>query len=395
MHYNSVQSALAKNITLESSVIELNQAFIRQILTPKRECGHPPPLLLYLDDYLGNEQKEVMTTMISSQSIHLLSEYYGLGSISYADAVRDIVYGDNKEWWYHSNWFEKGGYERAVHPHMGMHITASWIVGFYFMNLVTTYCSLPTLSKGQDTPEQHAHLHAGSEQISKPTTLKGGPNQRPRGIPPILTDELSLEEISELWFDDSKKASHLWKRSEECATEGKIANDDEPVEKPCMYSWVVGLERFLDKTKALTGKLQPQITFNEGWSAADDNKKLGWVPSGNGSKFTMEWKKITQPVRALTLMIMRSYGEKWEGSKLKVEIWSTEKLVASSEIVGFHNKKTSETYNIKTKIGDTLSKEQSGTSVANEVAIGSDLKIAFTLVGGTTFKISGMAICDH
>lgn len=120
MHYNSVQSALAKNITLERSVIELSQEFVRQLLTPKRECGHPPPLVIYLDDYLGNEQNEVLTTMISSQAIHLISGYYGLGSISYADAVRDIVYGDSKNWWFQANWYEKGQYQRAVHPHMGV-----------------------------------------------------------------------------------------------------------------------------------------------------------------------------------------------------------------------------------------------------------------------------------
>lgn len=381
MHYNSVQSALARNITLEQSVIELNQQYVRQLLTPKRECGHQPPLLLYLDDYLGNEQNEVMTTMISSQAIHLLSGYYGLGSISYADAVRDIVFGDNKEWWYHANWFEKGAYERAVHPHMGMHIAATWVVAFYFMNLVTTYCSLPF------------HQHSGYEQDIVATQLKGGPKHRPDGLPPILTKDLSLEKISELWSSDAKSANNLWKSSAQCAKEGKAANEDEPIEKPCMYSWVVGLERFLDKTQNLEGKLKPQITSNNGWSAANDNSKLGWVPAGNGSKFTMEWKSVTQPVRALTLLIMRSYGEKWEGSKLKVQIWSNEKLMSSDEIVGFHDKHTSETYNVKMKIGVIDSSEQS--AVDKEVPVGSDLKITFELVGGTTFKISGMAICDH
>lgn len=377
MHYNSVQSALAKNVTLERSVIELNQDYIRQLLTPKRECGHPPPLLLYLDDYLGNEQTEVMTTFISSQAIHLLSGYYGIGSISYADAVRDIVYGDNKEWWYHANWFEKGTYERAVHPHMGMHITASWIVAFYLMNLATTYCSLPL------------NVHAGHELDTVATQLKGGPKHRPGGLPPKLSGDLSLENISQLWLDDAKATESLWKSVEQCAKEGHAPNGDDLVEKPCMYSWVVGLERFLDKTKNLEGKLKPQITMNEGWSAADDNNKLGWVPAGNGSKFTMEWKSVIQPVRALTLMIMRSYGEKWDGSKLKVQIWSKDKIVASDEIIGYHDKKTSETYNIKMKIGEEPSAE------VKEVTIGSDLKITFELIGGNTFKISGMAICDH
>ena len=389
MHYNSVQSALAKNMTLEQSVIELNQVFIRQVLTPKRECGHTPPLLLYFDDYLGNEQNEVLTTMISSQAIHLLSGYYGLGSISYADSVRDIVYSDNKEWWYHANWFEKGTYERAVHPHMGMHITSSWIVAFYFINLAATYCSLPVKSDGTVT------LHAGNEHDNSKTMLKGGPERKPRGLPPSLTTELSLEHITERWSKEFQSTSHLWKNTTQCSAERKVADQGEKVEKPCMYSWVVGLERFLDKPKALTGKLNPQITLNEGWIAADDNNKLGWVPSGNGSKFTMEWKSVTQSVRALTLMIMRSYGDKWEGSKLKVEIWSKEKLMASDEIVGFHDKNTSETYNIKMQVGQISPKVQQPDVVVNEIPTGSDLRITFELVGGTTFKISGMAICDH
>jgi hypothetical protein len=386
---------LAKNITLERSVIELNQEYVRQVLTPKRECGHPPPLLLYLDDYIGNEQNEVLTTMISSQAIHLISGYYGLGSISYADAVRDIVYGDNKEWWYHANWFENGAYQRAVHPHMGMHTSATWIVAFYFINLVTTYCSLPAIA-GENTSQQlHSHLHAGLDQNSKTTKLLGGPKQRPTGLPPALTNELSLESISQLWLDNAKATNNLWKSAAECAKEGKTANDDEQIEKPCMYSWVVGLERFLDKPKNLEGKVKPQITFNEGWSAADDNGKLGWVPAAKGSKFTMEWKSVTQPVRALTLMIMRSYGDKWECSELKVDIWSNDKLMASNTIVGFHDKKTSETYNIKTKIGDISPELQSGATVDTEISIGSHLKITFELVGGKAFKISGMAICDH
>ena len=90
----------------------------------------------------------------------------------------------------------------------------------------------------------------------------------------------------------------------------------------------------------------------------------------------------------MILFLLRSYGEKWEGSKLKVQAWSGDKLLASDEIIGFHDKNTSETYNIKMKLID---KE----SASPGIPVGSDLKITFELVGGTTFKISGMAICDH
>ena len=154
MHYNSVQDAIAKNITLRESVMQLSQAFVRQVLTPKSGCRHAPPLLLYLDDYLGNEQNEVMTTLISSQTINLMSGYYGIGSMSYGDAVRDMVYGDTKEWWFSSHWYEGDKYQRAVHPHMGMHISMVWVVAFNLMNLVRSLsfsslactCTRPTLS---------------------------------------------------------------------------------------------------------------------------------------------------------------------------------------------------------------------------------------------------------
>jgi lysophospholipase L1-like esterase len=412
MHWNSMQDAKARNETLEQSLYKLTQEFIRQVMTPKRSCRHAPPLLLYFDDYLGNEQNEVLSTMASTQTINLMSSYYGIGSISYADAVRDIVYGDTKEWWFSSQWYERGKYMRGVHPGMGAHLAMMWVVAFNLFHLVTTYCSLPEIETSEvletDTTIIH-RLHAGTERNSKgewdynyqsinglpslraTKKLGGGPREKPRGIPPPLTTDLLLEHISDSWRQDSVANAPLWKTIPECVAEGHFddAIDHDSLPKPCLFSWVVNMERFLNKPNVLTNKLKPYLTSNSGWSAEDDNNKLGWVPSsGLGSKFTLEFKKVAQPVLMMTWMIMRSYGEKWEGSKLKVEAWSGEKLLASDEIVGFHDKKTSETYNIKMKLIDKDS-ESPG------IPAGSDLKVTFELVGGTTFKISGMAICDH
>ena len=64
------------------------------------------------------------------------------------------------------------------------------------------------------------------------------------------------------------------------------------------------------------------------------------------------------------------------------KLW--QEVGGSKDIEGIHNKKTSETYNIKMRLD------------GDGVAIGNDLKNTFELVGGTTFKISGMSIiCDH
>ena len=405
MHWNSMQDAIARNETLEQSLYKLSQEFIREVMTPLKSCRHAPPMLLYFDDYLGNEQNEVLTTLASSQTINLMSSYYGIGSISYADAVRDIVYGDTKEWWFSSQWYKGNEYIRGVHPHMGTHIVMAWVVAYNLFNLVTTYCSLPEIeTKTQTADGATRRLHAGSGRnnngewdygyatinglppLRATKKLGGGPKEKPRGIPPPLTSDLSLEQISDAWRENSVENAPMWKTIPECKAEGHFddAVDHDSLPKPCLFSWVVNLERFLNTPKGLNGKLKPYMTSNSGWSAEKDHNKLGWVPSsGLGSKFTLEFKKIAQPVQMMTWMIMRSYGEKWQGSTLKVEAWSGEELLASEEIVGFHDKKTSETYNIKMKVGST------------GIPPGSDLKVTFELVGGTTFKISGMAICDH
>ena len=442
MHYNSIQDAIARNVSLADNLLNLGQEFIRLVLTPKGSdddddddddddedgCNNsrhrPPPLLLYLDDYLGNEQNEVLTTLLSSQTIHLLSGYYGIGSMSYADAVRDIVYGDTREWWFSSNWYEKTDtYTRAVHPNMGFHISMVWIVAYNLFNLVTTYCSLPIISttttnnkaNHQRQRRQRRRHHTGIEITSNgiwdyghtnrslltdvslryTKELVGGPKQKPRCLPPPLTPDLSLEYITELWNDEHDRNVKLWSTYLECTGRDVVvsASDNNDtyrnyasIPKPCIYSWVAKLERKLDNPARLTDRIAKYLTSNDGWGAMDDNNKLGWVPmSGIGSKFTMEFKKIVQPVRAVTWMIMRSYGEKWDGSMLSVEVWSNGVLLARQDIEGYHDKKTSETYNIKMRLDG-----KGGGALT-----GSDLKINFALIGGTTFKISGMAICDH
>ena len=279
---------------------------------------------------------------------------------------------------------------------MGMHIAMVWVVAFNLLNLVTTYCSLPISNlSGQ-------RIHSGNEKKSDgkwdygyvpenglPTLraskqLEGGPAQKPRGLPPMLTQTLSLERISDVWREDTSENADLWATPSECQAQGHRSEgeDHEPLPKPCIYSWVANLERRLDNPQRLTDKLKPHMASNEGWSAADDNNKLGWVPSGLGSKFTLEFKRISHEVHAVTWMIMRSYGEKWSDSRLKVDVYSGSELIKTEEVIGYHEKKTSETYNIKMKL-------------ARGVKAGEDVRIQLELVGGSTFKISGMAVCDH
>jgi hypothetical protein len=81
---------------------------------------------------------------------------------------------------------------------------------------------------------------------------------------------------------------------------------------------------------------------------------------------------------------------------LNVEVWSGGTLLALKDIEGYHDKKTSETYNIKMRLdGVGIDGDDSVKGGERGAVVGSDLRIEFELVGGSTFKISGMAICDH
>ena len=139
------------------------------------------------------------------------------------------------------------------------------------------------------------------------------------------------------------------------------------------------------------------VTRNDGWEAADGSRKLGYVATKEGASFDMEFNNLSASVQTLNFLVMKSYGEKWEGSRIKVDAVVTTAAAAadaevgnehskSIEITGFHDRQTSETYTVQL---DLRSDGQHGARKSD------NLKVSIKLIGGSTFKIMGMAFCDH
>ena len=130
MHVNTMQAAEANNVSHFDHVFDMTQNFIRTVLLKK--CMTPshdntdlsplnePPLLIYFDDYLGNDQRSILEMTTASQATHVLAKYYGIGYVSYADVVRDIVFRDTKEDIFSpSQWYKQESGDvmlREVHP---------------------------------------------------------------------------------------------------------------------------------------------------------------------------------------------------------------------------------------------------------------------------------------
>uniref|UniRef100_A0A7S3VCV0 SGNH hydrolase-type esterase domain-containing protein n=1 Tax=Chaetoceros debilis TaxID=122233 RepID=A0A7S3VCV0_9STRA len=431
MHVSTVADAMNRNVTLEDLILEMNQKFIRQVLKPsinvEDHCHRPTPLLLYYDDYIGNEQKEILSTNSFTQAISTLSSYYGLGFMSYANAVKHLTYGDWKEDWFSPNAWP----DRQIHPGMGMHISSIWVVAFNFLNTASVFCErlLPepeevvernnTDTDAQDNMVGDVHDHDnnptlplayiashGLPALRDPgKDLAGAPILPPDGsIPPELMVNLTLDNISSQWQKDANSAmkfSALQCHEHEHEHGHSHSKSGQYVYRPCIYSWIGNMERSFDKVQHMDTRINPFLVTSSdtgGWEANMDYGKLGYAANKEEAMFDLKFENITQTVKTLNFMVMTSYGKKWDGSKVLVEAFvdvnqkgdgQVDSLPiaeprATMEIAGQHEKETSETYNHKLVFEDGL-----------EAQVDNTLRIRVKLVGGSTFKFMGMAFCDH
>jgi hypothetical protein len=261
-----------------------------------------------------------------------------------------------------------------------------WIVAFNMLNIATSYCASFDLER-----EMTHHVKGASklEYVSKnglpvlrnDKKLAGEPRAAPDILPPELNTNTSLNDISSKWQSDLESSSF----------DASSCKANHPIEKPCLFSWVGGLERKFDKIPHLEKRMKQIITTNDGWISSADKGKLGFEAIKGGAVFELKIKLDKQlNVQTLNFMVMTSYGDKWKDSKVRVDAFvdrngetPSADPAKSLDIKGFHDRHTSETYNHKLDLG-------SDQALPKDV-----LRVRITLLGGTTFKFIGMAFCDH
>jgi hypothetical protein len=379
MHVLSENEAKKRGVTLEDMILEVNQHFVRTILKPQKYCkDRPAPLLLYFDDYVGNEQKELLKTHSFARAAHSLASYYGFGLISYADAVRHLIYADTNEDWFSPNDWPS----RQVHPGMGMHIASTWIVAFNMLNIASTYCTGFDVEREMTHVEGAAKLEylpkGGLPVLRNEKELVGEPHIIPNILLPELNAKTSLTDISTNW--QSSMASYF---------DSSICKGEHPIEKPCVFSWVGGLEQKFDKVPHLESRMKNVVTTNDGWVSSADEGKLGFEAKKGGAIVEIKIVLDKLNVQTLNFMVMTSYGDKWKDSRVRVDAFVDRYGQGPSldpkslDIDGCHDRHTSETYNHKLDLG------------SNQALPKDILRVRITLIGGSTFKFMGMAFCDH
>ena len=231
MHIGTVRKAAEEKQTLGDKVFDMIQDFVRTASKPNA-CNHAP-LLIWLDDYLGNEQTKILTTTEVSQAIHVLSNYYGFASISYANAVRDLVYGDTYEWLFSPAWYWHGKFMREIHPGQGMHTATAFVVAYNLLNLATTYCSMESwkVIEGERSMMYNHTRIPGLPELStedNQQVLYGKPRPKPGGLPPPITKDLGLEKVTDLWRNSS--IASFEKATRRCGRK---------VHSRCPFAWIL------------------------------------------------------------------------------------------------------------------------------------------------------------
>ncbi|CAB9497432.1 expressed unknown protein [Seminavis robusta] len=384
------------------------QDFIRLAHSPLPQCSSSsstadrvplqPPVILHLDDYLGNEQREILATTELSQAVHVLANYYGIiTALSYADMVRDWVYGDTHEFWFSPfGWYrayklDKSKMVREIHPGMPMHMVVPWIVSYAFLTLWTTYCDGHAFAHDARPQEQSApskkvlddeyEIARWERGLPLPalwgnTRFPGKPHAPPRGLPPPLHPDLSLQEVSTLWKNESDATA-----ASSCVS---------PENPKCPFAWVSGLlsdHNALDEATVETYFREHSLEFhNQGWKVRRhvDGKKIGYVPELEQPGATMTLVFGGGTIRQVVVFYLKSYGERWEQSRLRIQLdrvaqGSSKVSMLTKDLVGFHGKNTSEMYVERMVLAEPITQER--------------LRLEARFESGKVFKIMGLLVC--
>lgn len=145
----------------------------------------------------------------------------------------------------------------------------------------------------------------------------------------------------------------------------------------------------VSKPRHVDAMLKRVLVHNDGWKASGypvRQPRTGWYAQSANAEFSLKVVASLE-TKYLTLMAMRSYGDNFKDTILKihVNIESNEKeqKVLEHSISGFHTTKTS--IHIPHKMELPGGGAKKGDTILVEVK----------LVSGAYFKINGIALCTY
>jgi hypothetical protein len=330
-------------------------------------------LVVYLDDYVGNQHNLILAENSNGWLTHEMSEWYGAMFISYASVVRRLVYANQQEtilspywrWWSTKKPFE-------VHFGLSAHIALTWVMAFAFLSAAVDFCD-----DGYDDTKLAKLFPDHYPQVILDLVE--------RVTPPPLNGNTQIQNVSDMWLMDAKAGM---------ATQPLKCNHHESQPESCAIAFIAGPMGTTRNQWSLQEYLRIYSRNTYGWIVEDSisnggwRNKLGYAATERNATTTFYRDSTTSGVRTLTLYYLKSYGRKWRDSRAKVTFLGShgnQTLVEKSfTLEGFHNSKTSISYEYQLDLN-------------SEEALppNSRVQVTIQMIKGTSFKIVGLFICDR
>jgi hypothetical protein len=329
-----------------------------------QQCRSDPPLILFVNDYLGNQQESIVGESQLDQVIQWIADFdASVGYVSVSHSVRRWVLADTSEDFFSGQWIDRKGLP-SINVHFGQagHVATTIAVLYYFCKTLYEYCEVDdevyypisaSIRHGQDFVD-----------IQIPTKEWVQIHE-----PPIIRPNLS----------EAHWNHHLVPPKEPPNCHSR---------PPCVFAFLAAQLGTHRRQDLLAEFLKGFTVHNDGWEAQNDYRhggfqnKLGLVALKAGAFMTLAYPDSSQ-IRVLTMHYLKSYGNLWKDSmlELRAQVLSGVGEVAYEQVMqveGFHEQSVSIAYTF----GMAFTPPKDG-----------EFRLHLTLVGGNIFKINALMFC--
>jgi hypothetical protein len=347
---------------------EVSQRFIR-VCRDTGSCVEPP-MVVYLDDYIGNRHDLILAENSNGRLTNEMSEWYGVMFISYATAVRRLVYANQQAGILSPLWRipTKSG-SRTIEVHFGLasHMALTWVVAYSFLSAAVDFC---------DDGYDDRRLSKLFPEHYPQDVL----DLAERVIPPPLDGSTSLQTVSDKWLNRSMA---------DLAKKALLCDDTETQREKCAVAFTTGLAGIFQDETSIQRFLRNFTQNSHGWEVeSGTTNTFGYVATERNATTTFYRDPTPSAVRMVKLHYLRSYGAKWDDSRVNVTLRGYDEkrnrtiLEKSFTLEGYHYSKT-------TAYGYGLDLSANETLPANI-----RIELTIRLISGTNFQLNGLLICE-
>ena len=262
----------------------------------------PPPLVINIDDYVGNQQGPVMAETTQGRVLQLLSDYYELSFVSYAEVIRRLVYASDfsslkhinlKEWT--SDWAALGGEENSqgtIEHGMVGPIALTMTIAYSFLSYTVGHCTHQQRQTLDDFSLMPEHVFRLANEVT----------------PPELNTDLCLNNVTDIW--------QTAKMEQEAHAEECKAGKDATLAK-CSFAFSVGTHWARD---TLESYMKPFLKESSGWEI-QNGARIVALRAGATLGFSFPLQGLNEDAdKVIRLFSIRQDQQVVEPSRLKWEI---------------------------------------------------------------------------